>query len=80
MPEIFQKLVSVLTTLIPVTMASKKANIALEKVFCIDFLLCFWKNIIDIRALIDSGSKINAMTLAYINKLDFKVCFTNVGA
>ena len=33
-----------------------------------------------IQALIDFGSKVNAMILAYVAKLGLKVCSTNVGA
>lgn len=32
------------------------------------------------RALINLGNKVNAMTLIYIAKLSLKVCFTNVKA
>ena len=52
----------------------------LERVPCVYYLLCFCKNTSDVRALIDSGSKVNAMTSAYISKLSFQAYHTNVKA
>lgn len=63
-----------------VIMASKEADINLEWVPCINYLLCFQKNTVDIRPLIDSDSKVNIMTLDYTDKLGLKVYSTNVEA
>ena len=64
------------------TGASKKDDdVLLDRVSCIHYLLCFYKNKKnEIRALINSGSKVNVMTLAYTLKLGLKVRRTNVGA
>ena len=51
-----------------------------ERVPCIYYLLCFQKDTIGVKALIDSGSEVNVMTLAYALKLGFKVYHTDVGA
>ena len=59
---------------------SKEEFVPLKQVSCIYYLLRFWKDIVDVKALIDSGSKVNAMTPAYTSKLDLKVYHTNVGA
>ena len=62
----------------PVIEANKKDVVALNWVSCI----CYWiwskKN--NVQALINSGSKINAMTLRYASKLGLKVRSTNGGA
>lgn len=58
--------------------ANKKDNIALKKVLYISYSLYFQKDIVEVRALIDSGSKINIMTLAFISKLGLKVGHTNI--
>lgn len=50
----------------------------LKKKLCIYYLVKFQEE--KIRALLNSGSKINAMSSAYIKKLDFKTIKTNVGA
>ena len=47
---------------------------------CIYYPLRFRKNTEGVRALIDSGSKVNTMTLAYASKLDLWACHTNIGA
>ena len=53
----------------------------LERVPCIRYPVRFQKNDINnVQALIDSGSKINAMTLAYASKLGLAVRKTEVGA
>lgn len=43
----------------------------LKHMLCIYYQLYFKKNQSKIQALIDSGNKINAMTLVYIKKLGF---------
>ena len=52
----------------------------LKRVPFIYYLPCFQKNIVGIEALIDLGSEVNAMTLAYASKLDPKVYHTNIRA
>ena len=47
---------------------------------CIHYPLRFCKDTTGVRALIDSGSEVNAMSPAYTLKLDLKVYHTNVGA
>lgn len=54
--------------------------IALEKVQCIYYLLHFWNDKKgNVWAFIDSDSKVNAMALAYPNKLGLKIQSTNIG-
>ena len=53
----------------------------LDRVPCINYLLQFWKNKeTTIWALIDLGSKVNAMTPAYAKQLGFQVWKTDVRA
>ena len=52
----------------------------LERLLCIYYLLRFQKHIASIRALIDLGSEVNAMTPAYATKLSLKVQKTDIGA
>ena len=54
--------------------------LALDWVSCIYYLIWFKKSKVQVQALIDFGSKVNAMTLGYASKLGLKVCPTNVGA
>lgn len=62
-------------------MASTEDEMALERVQCIYYLLCFWKNKeSNVQALINSGNEVNAITPNYSDKLGLKVCFTNVEA
>lgn len=62
------------------TEASKKDDVILEKVPCIHYLLCFYKNKKNqVQVLIDSSSKVNTITPEYILKLGLKICSTNVG-
>ena len=62
------------------TEASKKDDVTLERVPYVHYLLRFWKNTVDVRALIDSGSEVNAMIPAYASKLSLRVRYTDVGA
>ena len=62
------------------TKTSKKDDIVLEKVPCIHYLLQFQKDNVEAKALINSNSKVNAMTQAYISKLSLRVRYTNIGA
>ena len=43
----------------------------LKRILCIHYPLQFRKNQYEIQALIDFGSKVNAMTPTYAKKLDF---------
>ena len=64
---------SVLATSALVTGANKDTEKAiLDQVSCIYYPVQFQKDKEVIRALINSGSKINAMTLAYVSKLAFE--------
>ena len=53
---------------------------ALKRVLCIHYPVQFKKNTAEVRALIDSGSEINAMAPAYVKKLGPRVRKTHVGA
>ena len=63
-----------------VTEASKEGQMFLEQISCIHYPLYFQKNIVGVRALINSGSEVNTMIPAYVLKLSLKVHSTNVGA
>ena len=61
-----KKLVSVSATSASVTGANKEAQeVILDRVPCIHYPVQFQKDKEVIKALIDSGSKVNAMTPAY---------------
>ena len=62
------------------TETSKEDDVTLERVPCVYYPLRFRKDTADVRALIDSGSEINAMTPAYASKLGLRVRHTDVGA
>ena len=56
-------------------------EVILERVSYIHYLIQFWKNKkAAIRALINSGNKVNIMTSAYTAKLGLKFCSTNANA
>ena len=61
-------------------MTETNKEVTLERVLCIHYPLRFQKDTADVRALIDSGSEVNAMTLAYASKLGLRVRHTDVGA
>ena len=61
-------------------MTETNKEVTLEQVPCIHYLLHFWKNTVGVRALVDLGSEVNAMTPTYIAKLGLKVRKTNIGA
>ena len=78
-----KKLVLVSTTFMLVIGANKKApKVVLSRVLCIYYLVQFWKDEerATIQALIDSGSEINTITLAYAKPLGFWTWKTDVGA
>ena len=60
--------------------ASKEEHVSLERVPCIHYPLRFRKDTAGVRALIDSGSEVNAMSPAYASKLGLRVRHTDVGA
>ena len=62
------------------TETSKEKHVSLERILCIHYLLHFRKNTAGVKALIDSGSEVNAMTPAYASKLSLKVHHTDIGA
>lgn len=59
---------------------NKENEIVLKKVLCIQYLFYFQKDNAEVKALINLGSKVNAMTLEYALKLDLKICHTNIKA
>ena len=76
-----KKLVSVLATSTLVIGANKKAQeMILGRVPCIHHPAQFRKDKEVIKALIDSGSKVNAITPAYAKQLGLQVRKTDVGA
>ena len=70
---------SVSATSTPVTEASKEEEVALARIPCIHYPLRFQKDTNKVQALIDIGSKVNAMAPAYVLKLGLQVCQTDVG-
>ena len=81
MPQTFKKLILALTTFLLIAGASIEDNpLALNWVFRIHYSIWFKKSKAQIRALINSGSEVNAITLRYALKLGLKVHFTNVEA
>lgn len=80
LPKTFKKLVLVLAISALVTEASKE-DVVLKKIPYIYYPFCFHKDKKnEVRALINSNSKFNAMKPAYISKLGLRVRRTNVGA
>lgn len=45
----------------------------IDQISCIYYPLSFWKDIIEVKAIIDFGSKVNAMTLGCALKLGLKI-------
>ena len=74
LPGTSKKLVSISTTSVLVTDSSEKV----VRVPCIYYPVRFQEE--QVRALLDSDSKVNAMSLAYTEKLGLKTRKTNVGA
>ena len=71
----------VLATFTLVTQVNKEDEMALAWVPCISYLLHFQNNNQNkMQTLINSSSKVNAITLAYAVKLGFRVRRTNVEA
>ena len=55
-------------------------NEKVVRVPCIYYPVCFQEDQEQVRALFDSGSKVNAMSPAYAKKLSFKTRKTNIRA
>ena len=72
-----KKLVSVSTTSTSMTEASEEV---LKRVPCVHYPVQFRKDSSEIKALIDSGSEVNAISPAYANKLGLRIRKTDVGA
>ena len=72
-----KKLVLVLATFMSITGPKTEA---LEHVPSIHYPVQFKKDTEEIRALIDLGSEVNTIALAYAKKLDLWLRKTNVGA
>ena len=75
---------SVSATSVPVT-NNRGEEVVLEKVFCIYYPVRFQEDQRQesqkqVRALLNSGSKVNVMSLAYTKKLGLKTWKTSVGA
>ena len=78
LPGTFKKLVLVSAASSSMTETSKEDDVALQKVPCVYYRIRFKKK--EVQALIDSGSEVNAMSLAYTSNLGLKVRHTDVGA
>ena len=74
LPGTSKKLVLVSATFVPVIDGAEEV----VKVPCIHYLLQFQKE--QVKALLNSGSKVNAMNPALARKLGLKTRKTNVGA
>ena len=66
----------VLATSVPVTDGGKEV----VRMLCIHYPVRFQEGQEQIRTLLDSGSKVNTMSSAYIKRLSLKAWKTNVGA
>ena len=77
MSQTSKKLASVLATSVPVTDTSGKEVV---KMPCIYYSVWFRENQEQIKALLNSGSKVNAMSPAFVQKLGLYIRKTNVGA
>ena len=79
LPGTSKKLVSVSATSVPVIDGGEEA--VLERVPCIHYPDRFQEGQQQqVRALLDSGSEVNAMSPAYVKRLGLKTRKTNVGA
>ena len=55
-------------------------EVVLKKIPCIHYPIRFQEGQEQVKALLDSGSEVNAMSPAYIERLSLKTRKTNVGA
>ena len=77
MSQTSKKLALISATSVPLTNISGKK---VARVPCIYYPIRFRESQEQVRALFDSGSKINAMSPAFVRKLDFHIQKTNIGA
>ena len=77
MHQTSKKLVSISATSVPVIDDSEKVVV---RVPCIHYLVRFQEDQEQVRALLDSGNEVNAMTPAYAERLGLKTWKTNVKA
>ena len=70
---------SILATSVPVT-DNKNKDVVLKIVSYIHYPVQFQEGQEQIRAMFNSGSRVNAMSLVYTKRLGFKIWKTNVGA
>ena len=75
LPRTSKKLVSVLATSVPVTGSDEEVNV---RVLCIHYPVQFQEE--QIKALFDSGSKVNAINPDYAQRLRLKIQKTNIRA
>ena len=79
LPGTSKKLVSVLATSMSMTDNSGK-EVALKKRPCIHYRVWFQESQEQIKALLDSGSEVNAMSPVYVKRLVLKTRKTNIRA
>ena len=60
--------------------SNKDNNVALARIPCIHYPLCFQKDTAEVKALLDFASEFNTMTPAYASKVGLQICHNNVGA
>ena len=58
----------------------REENIPLTRLPCIHYLVQFQKDPNGTQALLDSGSKVNAMNPAYASRIGLRVYRNNIGA
>ena len=63
-----------------VSESNKEDMVVLERVPCIHYLLYFWKDSTKVKAWINSGNKVKALTLAYTSNLGLWAHYTDIGA
>ena len=66
-------------TFVPVT-DNRGEEVVLKRVLCIHYLVWFQEGQEHVKTLLNSGSEVNTMSLAYAKRWDFKTWKTNVGA
>lgn len=79
--EISKTLVLISAAFPPLIEDSKKDEVVLKKISYIHYPLRFWQDKKSkMRDLINFNSEVNSIIPAYVSKLGFRVCQTNVGA
>ena len=79
MHQTSKKLVLVLATFVPV-IDNRGEEVVLERILCIHYPIRFHEGQEQIKALLDSGNKVNAISPTYVKRLSLKTRKTNVGA